>query len=113
MPDITLEIQGDDLGEEAATPDKVLTYNGIRLSYTTQHFRFVPADYKLSAEEQAAIDAGQLAVSYGASKVTDNVFQLMSWKDDGVTYKLLAFDSSMSPEDFEEMAGEIIEFKGE
>lgn len=109
MADITLSIQDASFTEDTETPDQVFNHNGVALKYTKSNYRFVPANYKVSDEEQAAMDAGRLYISYGADTVTDNVVKSISWKDQGTAYTMLSFDSTLSAEEFGEMAGEVID----
>lgn len=109
MADLTLDIQEAGMMGSRETSDRFFNHNGIVLKYSEDNYRFVPADYEVSAEEQAAVDAGKLYISYGSDKVKNNVVQSISWEDEGTAYIMLAFDSTLSPEDYGEMAGEVID----
>lgn len=50
-------------------------------------------------------------IAYGSDKITDQTLQSLSWEDNGHLYTLFGFDTGLSPEDFYQMAGEIIDGK--
>ncbi|MBT9778572.1 hypothetical protein GPL15_18910 [Clostridium sp. MCC353] len=109
MADISLEIEQAGFVNYTKQPDQKFSYNGITFNYSQDNYRFVPPDYQVSEEEQAAMDAGKLYISYGTDKVENNVVQNMYWEDGGTVYTLLAFDSTLGPEDFYEMACEVVD----
>ena len=53
--------------------------------------------------------AGELVISYGTDRVIDQTAQTLTWEDNGQFYTLLGFDVEMTPEEFYQMAGEIID----
>ena len=65
----------------------------------------------MTAEEIAQSEAGDLMSAYFADKITDQTLQSLSWEDNGHLYTLFGFDTGLSPEDFYQMAGEIIDGK--
>lgn len=109
MADITIDIEGTAIYDEASEADQTFEYKGITLRYSSDHYRFVPPSYEVSAEEQARMDAGELYVSYGSDKVEDKVTKGIDWDDEGVRYYMLSFDNTMSSEEFYQMACEMID----
>lgn len=111
MADMTLDIEKADFASSTAQPDQMFSHNGISLNYTQDNYRFVPPNYQVSDEEQAAIDEGKLHVSYGSDKVENRVVQNICWEDEGTAYTFIAFDSTLTSEDFYKMACEVIDAK--
>ncbi|MBS6643400.1 MAG: hypothetical protein KH366_07450 [Clostridiaceae bacterium] len=109
--EMALDIEKADFVNSTAVPDQKFTYNGITLNYSLDNYRFVPPDYQVSDEEQAAMDSGKLYLSYGSDKVENSVVQNIYWEDEGAVYTLLAFDSTLGPDDFYEMACEVIDVR--
>ena len=60
--------------------------DGIPVEIKVDHYRLVPPDYQLSDVEKAAVDAGELMISYGADKVEDMVIGSADFIMDGVLY---------------------------
>lgn len=109
MADLTLSIEHGCLFDESGAPDQTTVYDGITLNYNKDHYRMVPPDYRTSEEEKAREAAGELVISYGTDRVIDQTAQTLTWEDNGQFYTLLGFDVEMTPEEFYQMAGEIID----
>lgn len=109
MADLSLNIEHGNLFDESDAPDQTAVHEGITLKYSQDHYRMVPPDYEPSAEEKAQEAAGELVISYGTDRVIDQTAQTLTWEDNGQFYTLLGFDVEMTPEEFYQMAGEIID----
>ena len=109
MADLSLNIEHSNLFDESDAPDQTAVHEGITLKYSQDHYRMVPPDYEPSAEEKAQEAAGELVISYGTDRVIDQTAQTLTWEDNGQFYTLLGFDVEMTPEEFYQMAGEIID----
>ena len=92
------------VGEGNSHQDGEITYY-----YNLDHYKFVPPSYELSEEEQAAVDAGELYVSYGTDQVVENEISSVSWTSGGVLYVLQSFDTSLTESEMVEMAKEVME----
>lgn len=92
------------VGEGNSHQDGEITYY-----YNQDHYKFVPPSYELSEEEQAAVDAGELYVSYGTDQVVENEISSVSWTSGGVLYVLQSFDTSLTESEMVEMAKEVME----
>lgn len=80
-----------------------------QLYYSQQTFKFVPPSYQLTDEDQAAIDSGELAISYGSNEINYSVIRTVMWLDDGISYELLSMDvEDLDKEDLIAMAQEVI-----
>ncbi len=109
MADLNLSVEHSNLFDESAAPDQTAVHEGITLKYNKDHYRMVPPDYEPDAEERAQEEAGELIISYGTDRVIDQTAQSLTWEDNGQFYTLLGFDVEMTPEEFYQMAGEIID----
>lgn len=88
---------------------KVITYKGFDLTVVKDYYRFVPTDYVVSPEEEAAMKAGQLYISYGSSEVENVVYYAVTWSN-GLDYNLMASnDNGVGEEELVQMAKEIID----
>ena len=109
--DLYLDVSKSPLMDEESAWDQTEEHGGITLGYSSNHYRMVPPDYEMTAEEIAQSEAGDLMIAYGSDKITDQTLQSLSWEDNGHLYTLFGFDTGLSPEDFYQMAGEIIDGK--
>lgn len=86
-----------------------IAYNDeITLYYSQEHYRFVPPSYEITPEEQAAMDAGELNISYGTEKVEDCRMSNLNWVKNGLSYTLTGQDLSLNQDDLVQMAKEIL-----
>lgn len=111
MPEIFVMVQKKAAYEEEPPYAQTFDHDGIKIGFREDHYRFVPPNYQISAEEQAMMDAGELSMSYGSDQVEDKISQMVSWKDNGIRYDMLIWDSTLTAEDLAQMAGEIIDNK--
>ena len=109
QPNMNINVEQAQEAEGYAAGDENFDYNGIQLSYSKEHYRFVPPDYQVSEEEQAQMDAGELVISYGSPEVEDSEIQSLNWQTDGISYGLMIFDSTITPAELVQMAEEMIE----
>lgn len=105
----TGEAHDDGTTVDTSTFDDTREINGVTVQYSADDYKAVPADYEPTTEEQAAIDAGDLQIGYGADKITEQEYQFLRWEQDGVFYTLSGFDLGMTADDLFQMAREIIE----
>lgn len=66
--------------------------NGITVKYSTSDYLFVPADYKLTDEEQKRMENNEINVSYGTDKKIESTSSYVSWKDGDIVYSVLSLD---------------------
>ncbi len=98
--------------EETASPKAIKAdYNGITLSYSSQKYKFIPADYKMTEEDKKAQESGDTLFSYGTNTVQNSIIQDIIWTDHGISYDLMASDSNLTQADLTAMAQEIIDKK--
>lgn len=95
--------------DAAEAYDETREVAGVTVQYKESLYKAVPPDYKPTAEEQAAVDAGEMQIGYGASEVTERDYRFLRWEQDGVAYTLYGFDLGMTADELFNMASEIIE----
>lgn len=87
----------------------VETCNGIDLIYSANTYKNVHDDYEMTEQDKADKASGKYVFSFGCTdevEITD--VQGLTWVQDGITYDLLASDSSLTQIDLITMAKEII-----
>lgn len=102
---VNKQLPGETSDSKAAKTD----YKGITLSYSSQKYRFVPPDYKLTEEDKKAQKSGEIEFSYGSDEVENSIFQSVVWTDKGISYNLMASDSNLQQADLITMAKEIVD----
>lgn len=80
---------------------------GVDVTYKLDHYIFVPVGYEPTAEEQAAIDAGELHLSFGMDEREEEYIAGVYWEKDGICYDLLS-DAGVSAEALFDMAADMI-----
>lgn len=70
-------------------PDRTETVNGIVLSYRLDHYRFVPADYKLTEEDARWEQQPGNCISYGSEAKEEEDVAFLCWEKDGVSYSIM------------------------
>lgn len=104
-------LQDDELTTSAQGTDatEIRSFEETEVTYTLDHYRFVPPDYEWSAEEQAAADAGEIYLSVGSDEVMDKLFARVGWEKDGVMYAITDYDENLTADELFAMAEELIE----
>lgn len=105
----TGEAYDDDTTVDISRFDDMREISDVTVQYSADDYKAVPADYEPTAEEQAAVEAGDLQIGYGASEVTVQQYQFLRWEQNGVYYTLSGFDLDMTADELFQMAQEIIE----
>jgi hypothetical protein len=82
----------------------------VTLSYSSQKYKFVPADYQLTEQDKKAQESGEIMFTYGSDAVQDSIVQNVTWTDsEGISYDLMASDSKLQQTDLTAMAKEIVD----
>ena len=84
-------------------------YNGIRLVYSEQMYKFVPGDYELTEQDKADEASGKYIFSYGTDNIEVRNFKWLGWMQDGVAYALYGHDISLTEQELIDMAEEVID----
>lgn len=97
--------------EKSLTGNPVdISYGDLTLTYREDHYKFVPPDYELTQEDQNAIDAGEMYLSYGSSEVELKDFHFLTWDEAGIHYSLMSYgDGALGQEEMTKMAQQVID----
>lgn len=93
-------------GRRAA--DLTTDINGIEVKYYVDTYKWVPADYELTAQDEENLKRDDYYISVGADRVSENKVACVVWFQDGVKYSILNVHGATSSEVLFEMAEEII-----
>lgn len=82
--------------------------DGLTLYYTSFTNKIVPPDYKETPEDKAAVESGELVISWGAAQVEVMEVQELRWERNGVHYALYGHDLALDCDALTEMACELM-----
>lgn len=97
--------------EETQLPTEIRQINGINVEYSLDTYKFVPADYQLTDEDNLNITKEHYYISNGSDEIKIQQVSSLKWEDEGLTYILQQFDTEMTIEQLTDMVSEIIESK--
>ena len=80
----------------------------MQVEYRPDHYKFVPEDYELTAEDEALLQQPGYFLSYGSDTVIEQDNHTLSWIKDGVDYSILDSGAKESPDTLFAMAEELI-----
>lgn len=83
--------------------------DGVDLYYYEKDYKFVPPNYELTDEDKIAHEAGQLEISYGASEISIENIQSISWYENGLMYSIMGGDYNFTIDQMVDMAEFVIE----
>lgn len=108
-----LHLSAEPVLEEISASDRPADQSrgigGITVEYRLDHYKCVPADYKLTPEDEAWQQIPGNYISYGTDRVEENDVSSVSWEKDGVLYLLMDLDTKETPETLYAMAKEWID----
>lgn len=90
------------------TDAECIEKDGLSLYYTSYTNKIVPTDYNETAEDKAAVESGELVISWGSDEVEVMEFQALSWEQDGVQYSLYGHDMALDRDALAAMACELM-----
>lgn len=99
--DKLLDVAGMSAGGSRVCGDTILYYNSAT-------YKFVPADYELTAEDKVNQEKDNYFISYGSSEVEIQKSATVAWQKNGVSYQLLGFDLNLSADEMFDMAEEVM-----
>ncbi len=108
---VNLSMENGRLGEQPEQEAVIDTYNGIDLYYYSNTYKFVPADYKMTEQDEQDKASGKYVFSYGSEKIEISQSKYLNWMQDGINYSFLAMDSDLSQDELVEMAHQVIDAK--
>ena len=94
--------------QRAKTADATKVCGDTTLYYDEYTYKFVPADYQKTPEDEANEQRNDYFISAGSDEVEIHVSQGVTWKLDGTSYNLAGFDTGLSADEMLAMAEEII-----
>ena len=73
--------------------------NGVEVEVQKQKYKFVPTDYKLTAEDKEAQKDGSIEISYGTDKVEEEEIGFVTWSQDNIIYEIVVTLGDTTMED--------------
>ena len=108
-PDIWLDTAPANDIAGSRTPVQTQTIQGITVSYFSDTYKFVPADYELTPEDEANQQREDYFISRGSDEIEITTMSTVSWEQDGVHYSLICDNpDGFSAETLFDMAAELI-----
>lgn len=87
------------------------TIGNVPVKYAVSHYKFVPEDYELTAEDQAMLEQPGYFLSYGSDTVEEMDNATLIWELDGIRGSILDMGTRETPDALMEMAAELIPAK--
>ena len=108
-PDINLFI--DPLFEtgDYSNATEAREINEVMVYYNKDFYKFVPADYKMTEEDQARMDEPHFYLSYGSSEVEEKISEGIVFETDNKIYNMFCWDANMTPDEWFAMAEELLQ----
>lgn len=80
----------------------------ILVNYTVDHYKFVPADYTPTEEDQAWMELPGNYMSYGSEKLEETDVAFLTWTKNEIDYTIMDTKAAEKPETLFAMAEELI-----
>lgn len=93
---------------ESRVPDRTVGINGAEVKYYVDTYKWVPAGYELTAEDEKNMERSDYFISEGADEVSENKVSSVVWEQNGVRYSILNIKDATPAEVLFEMAEEVI-----
>lgn len=108
---ITLIIHEElpEAANEASRAMEQTEIDGITVEYLVDHYKNVPVDYEITAEDEANMEGEHYYISVGSDEVEEEDVMFTNWVQDGIYYSLMYSGTDLSSEDFFQMATELIQ----
>ena len=87
--------------------DETWQMDDVTAEYRQDHYKFVPEDYQLTAQDEAWTKQPGNHISYGSERVEEKTVSFLSWEKDGVCYLLMDMGGTVAPADLYAMAAEL------
>lgn len=84
------------------------TIGDIQVIYTVSHYKIVPVDYELTAQDEAMLEQPGYFLSYGSDTVEEMDNATLIWEKDGIRCSILDMGAKESPDTLMAMAEELI-----
>lgn len=106
--DDRVELSMNGVSLPVSPDDECIEQDGLTLYYNRYTNKIVPTDYNETAEDKAAVESGELVISWGSDEVEVMEFQALSWEQDGVQYSLYGHDMALDRDGLVAMACELM-----
>lgn len=106
--DDRVELSMNGVSLPVSPDDECIEQDGLTLYYNRYTNKIVPTDYNETAEDKAAVESGELVISWGSDEVEVMEFQALSWEQDGVQYSLYGHDIALDRDGLVAMACELM-----
>lgn len=83
--------------------------NGVNVYYTSDIYKFVPADYELTEEDRQSMDNGHYYISYGSDVVEVKNYEGIVFEEEGKIYNMFCWDGGMTSAEWFAMAEELLQ----
>lgn len=103
-----VELSMNGISLPVSPDDECIEQDGLTLYYNRYTNKIVPTDYNETAEDKAAVESGELVISWGSDEVEVMEFQALSWEQDGVQYSLYGHDMALDRDGLVAMACELM-----
>lgn len=81
----------------------------VQLTYSEDTYKWVPADYEMTAEDEANMKKEGYYISCGADEISEQKVSHVNWIKDGIHYGIMEYDVSVGCDEMFQMAEEILE----
>ena len=108
-PDINLFIDPLFESGDYSNATEAREINGVMVYYNKDFYKFVPADYKMTEEDQARMDEPHFYLSYGSSEVEEKISEGIVFETDNKIYNMFCWDANMTPDEWFAMAEELLQ----
>lgn len=94
--------------QERRAADQTVSINGIEVKYYVDTYKWVPAGYECTEQDEENMKRDDYYISEGADEISENKVTSAVWIQDGVRYSILNIHGATAANVLFEMAGEII-----
>ena len=108
-PDINLFIDPLFESGDYSNATEAREINEVMVYYNKDFYKFVPADYKMTEEDQARMDEPHFYLSYGSSGVEEKISEGIVFETDNKIYNMFCWDANMTPDEWFAMAEELLQ----
>lgn len=108
-PDINLFIDPLFESGDYSNATEAREINEVMVYYNKDFYKFVPADYKMTEEDQARMDEPHFYLSYGSSEVEEKISEGIVFETDNKIYNMFCWDANMTPDEWFAMAEELLQ----
>ncbi len=105
---VSLLVEAGILPGEKSEGENVKITSDTEGRYSGQMYKFLPADYVMTAQDKADEESGKYVFSYGSQEIEINHMQQISWEDNGMSYTLINSDDTVDKATLVNMAAEIM-----